>query len=313
MTPNNHHQLIILGSGPAGFTAAIYAARANLKPLVLMGNEPGGQLTITTEVENYPGYPSGTQGPDMMQDFEKQAARFGSVLQRETALGINLQQAPFQIQLQQNTLSCNALIIATGASAKWLGLPSEEKLRNHGISACATCDGFFFRGKPITVVGGGDTAMEEALFLTNFGESVTVIHRRDSLRASSILQQRAQKHPKIRFLWNSVIKEVLGSPQSGVTGLRIQNTQSQEETQLNTQALFVAIGHTPNTQLFQDQLQMDSNGYITVQPGRTHTSIQGVFACGDAADPIYRQAVTAAGTGCMAAIDAGNWLAEQQL
>ncbi len=313
MTPNNHHQLIILGSGPAGFTAAIYAARANLKPLVLMGNEPGGQLTITTEVENYPGYPSGTQGPDMMQDFEKQAARFGAVLQRETALAINLQQAPFQIQLQQNTLSCNALIIATGASAKWLGLPSEEKLRNHGISACATCDGFFFRGKPIAVVGGGDTAMEEALFLTNFGESVTVIHRRDSLRASSILQQRAQKHPKIHFLWNSVIKEVLGSPQSGVTGLRIQNTQSQEETQLNTQALFVAIGHTPNTQLFQDQLQMDSNGYITVQPGRTHTSIQGVFACGDAADPIYRQAVTAAGTGCMAAIDAGNWLAEQQL
>ncbi len=307
-----HHKIIILGSGPAGLTAAIYAARANLKPLVLMGDQPGGQLTITTDVENYPGYPDGVTGPAMMQDLEKQATRFGAILDRNTALSVNLRERPFQIQLSPNAqnhkLHCDTLIIATGASARWLGLPSELKFQGQGISTCATCDGFFFKDKQIAVVGGGDTAMEEALFLTKFAESVTIIHRRDSLRASTIMQERAIKNPKIRFIWNSVIREILGNEKDGVTEICLSNTETNKESQIPMQALFVAIGHTPNTKIFKGQLDLDPTGYINIAPESTQTSINGVFACGDVADHVYRQAVTAAGTGCMAAIDANHFL-----
>jgi thioredoxin reductase (NADPH) len=308
-----HHKVVILGSGPAGLTAAVYAARANLKPLVVAGNEPGGQLTITTEVENYPGYPEGVQGPEMMEQFRKQAERFGTQFKTGNVDKVDLSVRPFRLHLESGEeIATEALIVSTGASAKWLGLPSEMQLRNRGVSACATCDGFFFRGKPLAVAGGGDTAMEEALYLTNFATRVTVVHRRDALRASKVMQDRAIKNPKIAFEWNSEIKEVLGDQKAGVTGLRLRNSKTGQEKTLAVAGLFVAIGHQPNTGLFKGQLDMDENGYLKVEPGSTSTNIPGVFAAGDAADHVYRQAVTAAGTGCMAAIDAERWLAAQE-
>ena len=308
-----HHRVVILGSGPAGLTAAIYAARANLKPLVVAGNEPGGQLTITTEVENYPGYADGVQGPEMMEHFRKQAERFDTQFKTGNVAEVELSQRPFTLRLESgDVLTCDALIVSTGASARWLGLDSETRLRNRGVSACATCDGFFFREKPLAVIGGGDTAIEEASFLTNFATKVTVVHRRDELRASKVMQQRAFKNDKIEFLWNSVVTEVLGAEDTGVTGVKVRNVESGEESTLAVDGMFVAIGHVPNTQIFQGKLDMDELGYIKVTPGSTHSSVEGVFVSGDAADPVYRQAVTAAGTGCMAAIDAERWLAARE-
>ena len=307
---NEHHRVVILGSGPAGLTAAIYAARANLKPVVVSGNEPGGQLTITTEVENYPGYADGIQGPEMMEHFHRQAERFGTQFKTGNVERVDLSKRPFKLHLESgDVLSADALIVATGASARWLGLPSETKLRNRGVSACATCDGFFFRGKPLAVVGGGDTALEEALYLTNFATKVTLVHRRDSLRASKAMQDRAFKNPKIEFLWNATIEEVLGDEKSGVQGLRVKDVKSGKESKLDVAGMFVAIGHVPNTHIFKGLLDMNDLGYLQVKPGSTYTNIPGVFAAGDAADHVYRQAVTAAGTGCMAAIDAERWLA----
>jgi thioredoxin reductase (NADPH) len=265
-----HHRVVILGSGPAGLTAAVYAARANLHPVVVSGNEPGGQLTVTTEVENYPGYPDGVQGPEMMTDFRRQAERFGTVFKTGNVARVDLSRRPFSLHLENGeVLACDALIVATGASARWLDIESEARMRNHGVSACATCDGFFFRGKALAVVGGGDTAVEEAIFLTNFATKVTLIHRRDALRASKVMQERAFKHPKVEFLWDSVVEEVLGDPQGGVTGLQVRNVKTGALSELPVQGLFVAIGHTPNTQAFRGQLAMDDQGYLQVQPGRT--------------------------------------------
>ena len=313
MSTTNHHRLIILGSGPAGLTAAIYAARANLKPVLVHGIQPGGQLTITTEVENYPGFPEGIQGPEVMELFKKQAERFETQFIEGEVVSCDLSKRPFQLQMGDSAnLSCDALIIATGASAKWLGLDSEEKFMNRGVSACATCDGFFFRNQDVAVVGGGDTALEEALYLSNLCRSVTVIHRRGELRASKIMQARALNNEKITFLWHTAVEEVLGDD-SGMTGLRLRNLQSGSSKEHEFTGLFVAIGHQPNTGIFQEQLSLNENGYIIVQAGSTFTSVEGVFASGDAQDFVYRQAVTAAGTGCMAAIDAERWLAEQEI
>ena len=313
MSTPNHHRLIILGSGPAGLTAAIYAARANLKPVLVHGIQPGGQLTITTEVENYPGFPAGIQGPEVMELFKKQADRFETQFIEGEVVSCDLSKRPFQLQMGDSAkLNCDALIIATGASAKWLGLDSEEKFMNRGVSACATCDGFFFRNQDVAVVGGGDTALEEALYLSNLCRSVTVIHRRGELRASKIMQSRALKNEKITFLWHTTVEEVLGDD-SGMTGLRLRNLQSGSSKVQEFTGMFVAIGHQPNTGIFQEQLSLNENGYIIVQAGSTFTSVEGVFASGDAQDFVYRQAVTAAGTGCMAAIDAERWLAEQEI
>jgi thioredoxin reductase (NADPH) len=309
--------VIIVGSGPAAYTAAIYAARATLEPIVLAGSGmdkeigvPGGQLMLTTDVENYPGFPEGVTGPDLMELFKGQAERFGARVLWLDVKEVDLSRRPFKVETGDGAYSGDALILATGARAKWLGLPSEERLQNRGVSACATCDGALFRGKEIAVVGGGDTAMEEALFLTRFATKLIVIHRRDALRASKIMQERALKHEKIAFLWNTVVLEVLGD--KAVTGLRLKNVKTQEESNLAVGALFLAIGHKPNTDLVQGKLPLDEIGYIKVQPGTTYTAVPGVFACGDAVDHVYRQAVTAAGTGCMAAIDAERWLAEQE-
>jgi thioredoxin reductase (NADPH) len=308
-----HHRVIILGSGPAGLTAAIYAARANLKPIVVAGNEPGGQLTITTEVDNYPGYADGIQGPEMMENFHHQAERFGTQFKTGNVAKVDLSRRPFTLHLEsEEVLTCDALIVSTGASARWLGLPSETRLRNRGVSACATCDGFFFKGKPLAVIGGGDTAMEEALYLTNFATKVTVVHRRDTLRASKAMQERAFKNPKIEFVWDAGVEEVLGDEKGGVKGLRLKNLKTGKEQTLEVAGMFVAIGHVPNTQLFKGVLNMNDLGYLQVQPGTTYTNVPGIFAAGDAADHVYRQAVTAAGTGCMAAIDAERWLAGQE-
>jgi thioredoxin reductase (NADPH) len=308
-----HHRVVILGSGPAGLTAAIYAARANLKPVVVSGNEPGGQLTITTEVENYPGYADGIQGPEMMEHFHRQAERFGTEFKTGNVEKVDLSKRPFTLHLESgDELKTEALIIATGASARWLGLPSETKLRNRGVSACATCDGFFFRGKPLAVIGGGDTALEEAMYLTNFATKVTVVHRRDSLRASKAMQDRAFKNPKVDFVWDCEVEEVLGDEKAGVNGVRLKNLKTGKEQKLDVAGMFVAIGHVPNTQLFKGLLDMNDLGYLDVKAGSTYTKVPGVFAAGDAADHIYRQAVTAAGTGCMAAIDAERWLAAQE-
>lgn len=308
-----HHRIIILGSGPAGYTAAIYAARANLKPVIVSGNEPGGQLTTTTDVENYPGYPEGVQGPEMMAEFHNQAERFGTGFKTGNVRTADLSQRPFRLTLESGDVySCDALIISTGASAKWLNLESEQKYKNRGVSACATCDGFFFKEKPLAVVGGGDTALEEALYLTNFATKVTLIHRRDSLRGSKVMQERAFNNEKIEFRWNAAVDEVLGNGNAGVTGLKLRDTQTGEISELAVDGLFVAIGHQPNTGIFDGQLDLDDLGYINVKPGTTYTSVDGVFAAGDAADSVYRQAVTAAGTGCMAAIDAERWLAHQE-
>jgi thioredoxin reductase (NADPH) len=311
MTKAEHKKIAIVGSGPAGYTAAIYAGRAELAPVVIAGLQFGGQLMLTTDVENYPGFPQAVSGPEMMELFQKQAERFGSEVLLEDATRISLAERPFQIETASRSFTADAVILATGASAKWLGIESEKRLQNRGVSACATCDGALFRGKPMAVVGGGDTAMEEALFLTRFATHVTVIHRRDKLRASKIMQERALANPKISFAWNAAVDEVLGD--QFVTGVRIRDLQNGSVSEIPIEALFVAIGHQPNTELFRGQIDLDDVGYIQVRPGTTRTSREGVFACGDAMDPVYRQAVTAAGTGCMAAIDAERWLAEHGL
>ncbi|MBW2229671.1 MAG: thioredoxin-disulfide reductase [Deltaproteobacteria bacterium] len=304
-----HTKVLIVGSGPAGYTAAIYASRAGLEPIVIAGFAFGGQLMITTEVENYPGYPEGISGPAMMEDLQKQAERFGSKVVLSDATSVDLGQRPFVVETDEKTYTADALVVATGASARWLGIPSEDRLKNLGVSACATCDGALFRDKPLAVVGGGDTAMEEALFLTRFATKVTVVHRRDRLRASRIMQERALAHQKLEFAWDSTVEEVLG--EDFVTGVRLRNLKTDETQDLDVEGLFIAIGHQPNTSLFEGQIELDDNAYVKVEPGTTRTSVEGVFACGDVADPVYRQAVTAAGTGCMAAIDSERWLAEQ--
>jgi thioredoxin reductase (NADPH) len=304
-----HTRVLIIGSGPAGYTAAIYSARAGLEPVVVAGFASGGQLMITTEVENYPGYPEGVSGPSMMEDLQKQAERFGSRLIFEDVTAVDLTTRPFEVKTDEAVFRADSVIVATGASARWLGLESEQKYVNLGVSACATCDGALYRGKPLAVVGGGDTALEEALFLTRFGSSVTVIHRRDALRASRIMQERALAHEKIDFAWDSVVEEVLGG--EFLTGVRLRNLKTDAMRDLAVEGLFIAIGHQPNTELFEGELELDPAGYVKVEPGTTRTSVSGLFACGDVADPTYRQAVTAAGTGCMAAIDAERWLAEQ--
>jgi thioredoxin reductase (NADPH) len=302
------YRLVILGSGPAGLTAALYSARANLAPLLIEGDQPGGQLTITTEVENYPGFAHGIQGPEMMDVFRAQAGRFGTKFVTGEVTAVNLRRRPFELSTGAGTICAEALIVATGASAKLLGIESEKRLMGYGVSACATCDGAFFKNKEAVVVGGGDTAMEEATFLTRFCSKVTIVHRRSALRASKIMQDRAAANPKIAFIWNTVIEEIYGEPKTGVSGVRLKNLETKATSDFPTDAVFVAIGHQPNTRLFEGQLEMDETGYLKVRSGSTYTNIDGVFAAGDVADKVYRQAVTAAGTGCMAAIDAERWL-----
>jgi thioredoxin reductase (NADPH) len=289
-------------------TAALYSARANLSPILIEGLSPGGQLTITTEVENYPGFDHGIQGPEMMEVFRRQAARFGTRFVSGDVSAVNLRTKPFEVSLEKETIRCEALIISTGATAKLLGLESEQRLMGYGVSACATCDGAFFKDKQVLVVGGGDTAMEEATFLTRFSDKVTIVHRRKQLRASKIMQERAFKNPKISFIWDSAIDEIFGDPRTGVSGVRLRNLVDGTTSDFRTDGVFMAIGHQPNTTVFTGQLELDDLGYIKVRPGSTYTNIDGVFAAGDVIDRVYRQAVTAAGTGCMAAIDAERWL-----
>jgi thioredoxin reductase (NADPH) len=306
----SHYKVVIIGSGCAGYTAAIYAARANLAPIVFEGLQSGGQLTITTEVENYPGFSEGIQGPELMEQFKKQAARFGTEIISENVTQVDFSKKPFQVTTTSgDTVTADAIVAATGASAQWLGIESEKKLTGHGVSACATCDAFFFKQKEVVVIGGGDTAMEEATFLTKFASKVIVVHRRNELRASKIMQEKAKKNDKISFVWDSVVEEILSDEKgSSVVGIRLKNVKTQEISTVDCQGVFIAIGHKPNTDIFKGHLNLDEAGYITVQSGTTQTSVPGVFACGDAVDHRYRQAITAAGTGCMAAIDAERYL-----
>ncbi len=310
MPESKVHDVIIIGSGPAGLTAALYAARANLKPVVFEGPEPGGQLTITTDVENFPGFPEGIQGPELMNLFRQQADRFGSQTLYEIVESVDFSARPFTIVTQQGTYRAEAVIIATGVSARWLELESEERFRGKGVSACATCDGFFFRDKIVAVVGGGDTAIEDALFLTRFTSRVYVIHRRDELRASKIMANRVFQNEKLEVVWNSVVTEVLGDDEVGVTGIRLKDTVTEEEREMELDGLFVAIGHVPRTAIFKEFLETDEEGYLITDDVKT--KIEGVFACGDIIDRVYRQAVTAAGSGCRAAIEVERWLEANQ-
>jgi len=307
-----HAKLIIIGSGPAGYTAAIYASRAMLNPLVIQGIQPGGQMTITTDVENYPGFAEVIQGPWLMDQMRDQALAVGTEIISDHIVEVNLSQRPFRLKGDSGTdYLADALIVATGAQAKWLGLPSEENFKGYGVSACATCDGFFYRDKQVIVVGGGNTAVEEALFLTNFASKVTLVHRRDELRSEKILQERLFKHEKVAVIWDSVLEEVLGGGEPpAVTGARIKNLKTGAVEDLRADGVFIAIGHAPSTELFTDQLEMKPNGYIVTAPDSTLTNVAGVFAAGDVTDDIYRQAVTAAGMGCMAALEAEKFLAE---
>ena len=313
--PKKHKKVLILGSGAAGLTAAIYSARANLSPILIHGMQPGGQMTITTDVENYPGFPDVIQGPWLMEQMQSQAENVGTEMIADTVVSAKLNVRPFQLVCDSgDTYTTDALIISTGAQAKWLGIDSEKQYQGFGVSACATCDGFFYRGKEVAVIGGGNTAVEEALYLTNHAEKVKLIHRRDTLRAEKLLQKRLFSHPKIEIIWNTVVKEIMGNtegPMPEVTGISLKNIKTDKITQHNLQGVFVAIGHTPNTEIFGDQLDKDAEGYIITKPDSTATSIPGIFAAGDVQDNVYRQAITAAGTGCMAALEVEKFIAEQ--
>jgi thioredoxin reductase (NADPH) len=315
MTQPKHAKVLILGSGPAGYTAAIYAARAMLKPMLIQGSQPGGQLTITTDVENYPGFADVIQGPWLMEQMQAQAEHVGTEIVMDQIAKVNLQKRPFRLEGDSGDVyTCDALIICTGAQARWLGLPSEEAFMGHGVSACATCDGFFYKGKEVVVVGGGNTAVEEAIFLTNFASRVTIVHRRDSFRAEKILQDRLFKNPKIEVVWDSTLEEILGTedPKS-VTGVRLKNVKTGATTERPADGVFIAIGHAPATQLFKGQLDMNASGYLITKPDSTATSVPGVYAAGDVKDEVYRQAVTAAAMGCMAALEAERYFATLEI
>ena len=313
MTNTVHHKVLIIGSGPAGYTAAVYAARAMLEPGIVAGLQPGGQLTITTDVENYPGFPD-ILGPELMEKFKEHALKFGTAFYEDVIMSVDFTTRPFKMTSDSGTLyTADSVIIATGAQAKWLGLPSEDKFQGFGVSACATCDGFFYRGKEVVVVGGGNTAVEEALFLTNFASKVTLVHRRDSLRAEKILQERLFKHPKVEILWDTTLEEIVGSEAPlSVTGVRLKNSLTGEEFTRDTHGVFIAIGHKPSTEIFKGHVAMNEGGYITTAPDSTATNVPGVFATGDVSDETYRQAVTAAGLGCMGALESERWLTDQE-
>lgn len=311
-----HHKVIIIGSGPAGLTAALYTARAGLSPVVFEGIQPGGQLTITTEVENFPGFPEGIMGPELMEHFRNQAQKFGAQSLFKNVTKVDMAARPFRLWSEGTEYTADALIVATGASAKLLGIPSEKEYMGYGVSACATCDGFFYRGLEVVVVGGGDTAVEEATFLTRFATKVTIVHRRDALRASKVMQEKAANNPKIAFAWDSVVEEIVGKSENGkkvVTGVRLRNVKTDAVTLMKTDGVFMGIGHQPNTGLFTGQLDMDSVGYLVTKERSTRTNIEGVFAAGDVADSVYRQAITAAGSGCQAALDAERWLEDHHI